>query len=333
VKATFEEKGVLLGAEGRALHEQGGYGRLSKQGVVLSFEEALYLLHRGKIQVEGHDFDSFLSVLAIAPGFLRRFLVYRDIRERGYIIQPGPHDFRVFRRGERPGTGRSRYSVRVISERELIDFTSVAGEITASGHMRKQYLLAVVDDEDELTYYEVREVSLPGVAPPPSGFSVEGERYRLTVVGKIPSGHPLEEAWFGTRLDADRLMLSPVESAYLLGRQMLRLSKETLSAEEFRAMMAGEDPEFGEKVEVYTHLRDRGYIVRTGYKFGHHFRVYSGKKPHSEMLVHAIGGGVTLSMSLVSRSVRLAHSVRKKMLFACADGNMIQYIEFSRIKL
>ena len=333
MKATFEEDGVLLSAEGRALHEQGGYGRLSKEGVVLSFEEALYLLHRGKIQVEGHDFDSLLSVLAKAPGFFRRFLVYRDIRERGYIIQPGPHDFRVFRRGERPGTGRSRYSVRVISERELIDFSSVAGEITASGHMRKQYLLAVVDDEDELTYYEVREVSLPGVAPPLSGFSVEGNRYRLTVVGKVPPHHPLEEAWFGTRLDEERLMLSPVESAYLLGRKMLLLSEEGISMEEYRGMMEGEDPEFGEKVEVYTHLRDHGYIVRTGYKFGHHFRVYSGKKPHSEMLVHAIGGGVSLSMSLVSRSVRLAHSVRKKMLFACADGNMIQYIEFSRIKL
>jgi len=76
-----------------------------------------------------------------------------------------------------------------------------------------------------------------------------------------------------------------------------------------------------------------GYIPRTGYKFGHHFRVYSGLKPHSEMLVHAIAAGDRVPMSSISRSVRLAHSVKKKMLFAAQDTTGIQYVEFARIKL
>jgi tRNA-intron endonuclease len=38
-------------------------------------------------------------------------------------------------------------------------------------------------------------------------------------------------------------------------------------------------------------------------------------------------------MNLISRSVRLAHSVKKKMLFACVYAESIQYIEFGRIKL
>jgi tRNA-intron endonuclease len=51
------------------------------------------------------------------------------------------------------------------------------------------------------------------------------------------------------------------------------------------------------------------------------------------MLAHAIPTGTTLTMAAISRSVRLAHSVKKKMLFACVHMNGIQYIEFARIKM
>ena len=40
--------------------------------------------------------------------------VDRDLRERGYVVQTGPHDFRGFRRGEKTGTGESLYLVRVL---------------------------------------------------------------------------------------------------------------------------------------------------------------------------------------------------------------------------
>jgi tRNA-intron endonuclease len=51
------------------------------------------------------------------------------------------------------------------------------------------------------------------------------------------------------------------------------------------------------------------------------------------MLVHAIAGGTRLPMSSISRSVRLAHSVKKKMLFGHQHTTGIQYVEFARIKL
>ena len=51
------------------------------------------------------------------------------------------------------------------------------------------------------------------------------------------------------------------------------------------------------------------------------------------MLVHAVPSRTSTPMSAVSRSVRLAHSVKKKMLFACIYNSDIGYIEFARIKL
>jgi len=106
-----------------------------------------------------------------------------------------------------------------------------------------------------------------------------------------------------------------------------------MTAEEFRGVAAEKDIEIREKERVFSDLREKGYIPRTGYKFGHHFRVYSGKKTHSEMLVHAVPSRTSTPMSAVSRSVRLAHSVKKKMLFACIYNSDIGYIEFARIKL
>ena len=53
---------------------------------------------------------------------------YRDLRERGYAVQTGPQDFRVFRRGQKPGSGQSQYMVRVLSERDLVDFPQMIRE-------------------------------------------------------------------------------------------------------------------------------------------------------------------------------------------------------------
>jgi tRNA-intron endonuclease len=334
VKGRIEGNTVLLGPEGLGLYEQGGYGRPGKNELRLSPSEALYLVHRQKVEVPDHTFDSLLSYFSRQPGFLRTFLVYRDLRERGYAVQPGPHDFRVYRRGERSGTGESKYLVRVLSERDLVHFEEVAREAIGSAHMRKAFVLAVVDDEDELTHYEVRTASLPLEVSPPlpmaTGIALVGTHGVIT--------HPppeLEKGWFGKKFDPERVILSGVEAYFLSVHASCTLEREgnPVPAGDFLAQSSEGDPEFRSKVQVYADLRQRGYIPRTGYKFGHHFRVYRPARSHSELLVQAIPQGETLPMNLISRSVRLAHSVKKKMLFACVYAESIQYIEFGRIKL
>jgi tRNA-intron endonuclease len=335
VKARLEGSSVILGPDGVALHEQGGFGRVERTGLRLAPEEALYLVHRQKLEVEGHPFEALLSAFADRPGLFRSYLVYRDIRERGYAVQPGLDHYRLFRRGERPGTGRSRLLVRVLSERDLVDFEVIGSEVETSGHMRKDHVLAVVDDEGELTYYGVKVTDLPGVSPSPSSPPIEGHIIGSTVILPAPVPAQVRDAWFGTPLDDERVVLSPVEALYLMRRGTLALSNGAapFSADRFLEAALPQDTELAEKAAVYADLRDRGYIPRTGYKFGHHFRVYTGDRSHSDLLVHAIPPGQTLSVSVISRSVRLAHSVKKKMLFACVHPSGIRYIEFGRMKL
>jgi tRNA-intron endonuclease, archaea type len=380
VKAQFDGKEVRLGKEARVLYEQSGYGRPEKDGSLLRLApvEALYLIHRNRIEIPGYNFERLLSAFTTEPNFLRSYLVYRDLRERGYAVQTGPHDFRVFRRGERPGTGQSKYMVRVLSERDMIDFGVLVREFSASAHMRKQHVLAVVDDENELTYYEIKVQSLPEIGPPVTPGPLKGTLFGRSAVLSVPEdtkcvptpeqlqtgpspatpGQGTQESVlkeqacsstgpsvpgasgslvgsFGMRFDHTRLVLSSLETLYLMqaGRLALLSEGKPVTRDEYLEIAKISDLEMGEKVLVYGDLREHGYIPKTGYKFGHHFRVYTGTKVHSEMLVHAVATAGAMPMSTISRSVRLSHSVKKKMLFGCVHTAGIHYIEFARIKL
>ncbi|HJK02450.1 MAG TPA: tRNA-intron lyase [Methanocorpusculum sp.] len=341
MKAQFDGTHVLAPVEAKVFYDQNGYGRVEKTGKLrLDIVEGLYLIARGKIQIDNWSFDALLSKSALSSEFLRKFTVYRDIRERGFVITTGPHDFRIFPRGQRPEHGQSKYLLRVLSEREVMDLSVVLNEAQTAANMRKQYLLAVVDDEHELTYYEIRitvpevkkeiidriQEDFPNISAKLAGIPAYVEDNGTGITKK------LKENWYGTMMDATRLFLAPVEVCWLLESEKLSLIP-AMTAEEYEAHAAMYDPEFAEKMIVYRYFRCIGWAPRTGYKYGHHFRVYTDKEKHSELLVHACGPGHTMPMSVISRSVRLAHSVKKKMLFASIDGENVAFIEFARMKL
>ncbi|MFZ1127158.1 tRNA-intron lyase [Methanoregula sp.] len=336
MKAIFDGTSVLTGRDGRTLYDQSGYGRPEGEGIRLAPQEALYLLHRQKIEVPGYTFDTLLAEYADQRNFLRSFLVYRDLRERGYVVQTGPHDFRVFRRGEKPGTGESLYLVRVLSERDPVRFAKLIEEVITARNMRKQYVLAVVDDEEELTYYEIKLQKLADACAPPFTIApCEAVLVGKSAMVRVSPPSDLEKAGFGKRLDEERLMISPVELLYLMGEESVLATKDgkSFTPAEYFTFAKESDQELAAKDKVYTELRRHDFVPRTGYKFGHHYRVYCGKNVHSDMLVHAIEKEAVMPMSVISRSVRMAHSVKKKMLFGCVHTTGIQFVEFARIKL
>lgn len=80
-----------------------------------------------------------------------------------------------------------------------------------------------------------------------------------------------------------------------------------------------------ELLDVYEDWRLRGYIIKTGFKFGTHFRLYfPGASPikgksqwiHSKHVVHVFPKEAKMIMSEWARAVRVAHSVRKTFIMA-----------------
>jgi len=206
----------------------------------------------------------------------------------------------------------------------------------ASRNMRKQYVLAVVDDEEELTFYEIKLQKLADATSPlPALGQHEAMLIGKSAIVRTPPHSDLELAGYGKRLDPERLILGPVELLSLMenGTILLTRDSEKISIEEFLALASETDNELTGKIAVYNELRRHQFTPRTGYKFGHHFRVYCGKNVHSDLLVHAVEKESVLPMSVISRSVRMAHSVKKKMFFGAVHSSGIQFVEFARIKL
>lgn len=95
---------------------------------------------------------------------------------------------------------------------------------------------------------------------------------------------------------------------------------------------------FRMKYEVFKDLRlARGYVVKSGIKFGCDFVVYArGKKPgkgHSKWMLHVMPESARIDYAEFTRAARLATNVKKRMLFASVTERGPVYYEVGRAKL
>ncbi|MBI2578556.1 MAG: tRNA-intron lyase [Candidatus Aenigmarchaeota archaeon] len=141
-----------------------------------------------------------------------------------------------------------------------------------------------------------------------------------------------EPGYYGKILP-DRLELALVEACLLLKRGRIRVfdsSKKQITFDELFRHSSALDKRFTERYRVYEDLRERGLLVRTGFKFGCDFRVYErgvqlkkgpkSAKEHTKWIVFSVPEDFTMSFQELSRSVRLAHNIRARMLWAIVDN-------------
>jgi len=326
------------------LYEQGYFGRPAGKALDLSLVEAAYLLDRSRITVSSEgielDFRAFFQASsALEKGFEFRYVVYKDLRERGYYVQPGRPDFRVYPRGGHPGKTPAEFYVLVISERMPLPLQTVLQPVRLAGQMRKRLMLAIVDEESDITFYEARDKSLSGkMGEEPAGGMATLLEDRV-VLWDPEASRRLHECGFYGKPVGERLQLSLVESAYLMEKGLVELvdrSGVALDLEGLKERARIIESDFDLKYRIYRDLRDRKMVVKTGFKFGTHFRVYKyvggpDKVPHSEYLVHTVPADHVFMPPVLSRAVRLAHSVRKEMVFAYPDDSA-RYLEIRRLR-
>lgn len=153
-----------------------------------------------------------------------------------------------------------------------------------------------------------------------------------------------EERFFGKIMEEGKmryLQLSLEEAMLLLERDLLdvTVNKKSVTAKEFYQICVGIDKEFPQKFVVYRDLRNRGYIVKSGFKFGTHFRVYEkgvnpykegpkGAAEHTKYNVHAYPEVMAFSPAEISRFVRLSQNIRATALLAIVDeeGDVTYYV-------
>lgn len=154
-----------------------------------------------------------------------------------------------------------------------------------------------------------------------------------------------DKFYYGKFVEDGYLELSLVEALHLFEREELKVesNQQFLERDEMYQMFSEMDEDFDHKYAVYGDLRERGYIVKTGFKFGAHFRVYPrGVNPykegpkkdreHTKWIVQAVPENFKQDYQDMSRAVRLAQNIRAKMLWGVVDSErQVTYYEVGRV--
>lgn len=154
--------------QARELFNQSRYGALLQSGKLqLSLLEARYLIEKNKLKAVDKrnreiDFDLFLKkAQKIDKRFWVRYCVFKDIRNRGYIIKTALKfgaDFRVYARGVKPGEGHAKWVVYPVHESEALTWYEFAAKNRVAHSTKKKLMIGVVDDEGDVSYWEIRWV-------------------------------------------------------------------------------------------------------------------------------------------------------------------------------
>ncbi|MHA1409148.1 MAG: tRNA-intron lyase, partial [Candidatus Odinarchaeia archaeon] len=156
VEARLEADGrVTIDSERKTeIYNKGYYGEFSDGKLFLKPLEALLLLERKRIKIldsnkKEVDFRELVfTYLKNDPVIWVKYLVYRDLRSRGYTVgigYEGTTDFRVYERGAVPKKDASKYLVYVIEEGVPLALNQLEKIISVGASSRKKTAIAVVD--------------------------------------------------------------------------------------------------------------------------------------------------------------------------------------------
>jgi len=162
------EKGVRIAEKSSvdALSSR-GYGTAENDVLTLAFYEALYLLDKKLLEIKDKngkevDFQSLLQCYEKADeNAWFNYLVYRDLRSRGYVVREGfgaGIDFRIYERGAY-GTDAASYLVLGTQEGKPLAINDLANALQYCQSQKKELILAVMNRRGEIVYYSVSQLT------------------------------------------------------------------------------------------------------------------------------------------------------------------------------
>jgi tRNA-intron endonuclease len=82
---------------------------------------------------------------------------------------------------------------------------------------------------------------------------------------------------------------------------------------------------------VYKELREKGYVVTPGIKYGCDFAVYENGpgRDHAPYVVQIMSGDAHLSAAEIVKAGRLASTVRKAFIIALVNKEEVRFVEFN----
>jgi tRNA-intron endonuclease len=138
-----------------------GYGEKEDNSYFLETYEALYLVYINRLIITNRDIAEFSDLLEYVLRYdeeiVTKFLVYRDLRSRGYVVKEGfgfGADFRVYERG---GYEKklAKFVVFCVNEGIKVKVGELSKSVREIETMGKNAIAAVVERRGEVIYYKL----------------------------------------------------------------------------------------------------------------------------------------------------------------------------------
>ena len=152
--------------EAFSLYKKSSFGKPIGEKVRYSFLEALYLVEKGKMQVLANKKElSFKELFKKLQRFDKKiqikYPVFKNLKQKGYVVKSALKfgaDFRVYEKGFKMEEKHSKWVVFVDHEAKKLNWHEFSAKNRVAHSTKKNLLLAIVDEEEGITYYEVKWV-------------------------------------------------------------------------------------------------------------------------------------------------------------------------------
>ncbi|MDG6988427.1 MAG: tRNA-intron lyase [Nitrososphaerota archaeon] len=130
------------------------------------------------------------------------------------------------------------------------------------------------------------------------------------------------------------LILDLMEGYYLTTKKVIGVedaSGKEIAPKKLHQLCEASYNDFAEKFQVYRKLREAGFVVTPGIKFGSDFAVYEHGPgiDHAPYIVQVVSPDSKMTATSMVRSGRLATTVRKQFIIAISDKDR-KTIDFLR---
>ncbi|HKZ33923.1 MAG TPA: tRNA-intron lyase [Candidatus Nanoarchaeia archaeon] len=147
-----------------SLYRKSHFGEPVGEKIQYSLPEALFLAEKGKLKVfREKKVLPFRELMKKAYSSDRRihikYPVFKDLREKGYVVKTALKfgaDFRIYERGSKPGEKHAKWIVFCDHESGKFTWHEFSAKNRVAHSTKKNLLLAIVDEEGDVSYYEVR---------------------------------------------------------------------------------------------------------------------------------------------------------------------------------
>jgi tRNA-intron endonuclease len=169
----FRTKGIIVDSGVKIIEQSSidalstrGYGKTEEKIFTLTFFEALYLQEKGMLEVKDPkgeiiNFQSLLQYFESRnENAWTNYLVYRDLRNRGYVVREGfgnKSDFRIYERGNY-GKEVAPYLILSMQEGKPLLIKDLLTSLEQCKSQKKELILAVMNRRGEIVHYSVSEL-------------------------------------------------------------------------------------------------------------------------------------------------------------------------------